>query len=192
MGYGAIYELARILDAFRQQLREPNLTYSVGLVLGGSSAEVNAQETGGTADGKPNVIPATAIAIGDIRALTPEQEKSVEEKMQQIVAQHLPKTDAKIRFYEGYPPMAPTAGNRALLKQMNDVNRDLGLPEEPELDPMRRGAGDISFVAEYVAGLAGVGAVGSGSHAPGETMDLSAMPRLTKRVAVLMERLAGE
>jgi len=190
MGYGAIYELARILDAFRQQLREPNLTYSVGLVLGGASAQLNSQETGGSATGKPNVIPGEAIAIGDIRALTNEQAQGVQQKMQQIVSQHLPKTNATIQFYEGYPSMAPTAGNRALLKKMNEVNTALGLPEEPELDPMRRGAGDISFVAQYVDGLAGVGAVGTGAHAPGETIDLSAMPRLTKRAALLMYRLS--
>src|SRR5947209_11615726 len=192
LGDGAIYELARILDAFHQQLREPNLTYSVGLVLGGSIAQINQQETGGTANGKPNIVPAQAIAIGDLRALTPEQVTRVQAKMQAIVAQHLPKTDAKITFGEAYPPMAPTEGNRALLRLTNEVNRDLGLPEQPELDPMKRGAGDISFVAQYVSGLAGVGSVGAGSHAPGETMDLSALPRLTKRAAILMERLPNQ
>jgi glutamate carboxypeptidase len=34
-GYGAIYELARIIDAFRTQLRDEKLTYNVGLVGGG-------------------------------------------------------------------------------------------------------------------------------------------------------------
>jgi glutamate carboxypeptidase len=34
MGDGAIYELARILDAFRKELKEPGLTYNVGLVRG--------------------------------------------------------------------------------------------------------------------------------------------------------------
>ena len=34
-GYGAIYELARIVDAFRQQLPEPNLTFNVGIIGGG-------------------------------------------------------------------------------------------------------------------------------------------------------------
>jgi glutamate carboxypeptidase len=192
MGYGAIYELARILDTFRQQLQEPNLTFSVGMVLGGTTAEVNGQETGGSATGKPNIVPGQAVAIGDIRALTQEQADRIQAKMRTIVAQHLPRTDASISFNEGYPAMAPTAGNRSLLKLTNSVNHDLGLPEQPELDPMKRGAGDISFVAQYVDGLAGVGAIGSGAHAPGETMDLSALPRLTKRAAVLMERLAGE
>jgi glutamate carboxypeptidase len=37
-GFGANYELARILDSFRRELREDKLTYNVGLVGGGTSA----------------------------------------------------------------------------------------------------------------------------------------------------------
>src|SRR6201998_4418135 len=48
-GYGAIYELARILDAFRTQLPEPNLTYNVGMVLGGSTLSVDDAGNHGTA-----------------------------------------------------------------------------------------------------------------------------------------------
>ena len=39
LGYGAIYEMARILDAFRRELPEPNLTYNVGVIGGGRSEE---------------------------------------------------------------------------------------------------------------------------------------------------------
>jgi glutamate carboxypeptidase len=60
----------------------------------------------------------------------------------------------------------------------------------PELDPMKRGAGDISFVADIVPGLAGIGATGQGAHEPGETIDLSAQPINTKRDALLMYRLS--
>ena len=48
--------------------------------------------------------------------------------MQAIVAQHLSQTSAELVFAEdGYPPMAPTDGNRRLLARLNVVNRDLGL-----------------------------------------------------------------
>ena len=40
-GDGAIYELARILAAFRTELPEPNLTFNVGLVAGGTTAELD-------------------------------------------------------------------------------------------------------------------------------------------------------
>src|SRR5205085_2682551 len=36
VGSGAIYEAARILDAFQTQLREPGLTYSPGMIVGGT------------------------------------------------------------------------------------------------------------------------------------------------------------
>jgi glutamate carboxypeptidase len=189
MGYGAIYELARILDDFRTQLPEPYLTYNVGMVLGGSSVDVDAAGNNGTATGKDNVIAPAAYASGDIRTISNEQTERVEKKMQAIVAAHLAKTGATLTFGEGYPAMAPTAESRALLELLNGANASLGFAAMPELDPMKRGAGDISFVADVIPGLAGVGATGEGAHAPGETIDLSTQPVNTKRDAVLMYRL---
>jgi glutamate carboxypeptidase len=110
--------------------------------------------------------------------------------MRVIVAEHLAKTGAAIQFGEGYPAMAPTEENRALLKLLNQANKELGFGEMPELDPMKRGAGDIAFVADLVPGLAGVGATGEGAHAPGETVDLKAQAINTKRDAVLMWKLS--
>jgi glutamate carboxypeptidase len=189
-GYGAIYELARILDAFRTQLPEHYLTYNVGMVLGGSTFTVDASGNNGSAIGKDNVIAPTAYASGDIRTISNEQTERVRKKMEAIVAQHLARTGATIAFGEGYPAMAPTAQNRALLGILNQVNTSLGFGAMPELDPMKRGAGDVSFVADIIPGLAGVGATGEGAHEPGETIDLSAQPINTKRDALLMYRLS--
>jgi glutamate carboxypeptidase len=110
--------------------------------------------------------------------------------MREVVSQHLPGTNAAIEFEDGYPAMAPTEGNRALLGLLNGINADLGLPEMPALDPLKRGAGDIAFVADKVDGLIGFGAVGKGSHAPGETVDLTSFDRQIKRTALLISRLA--
>ena len=87
---------------------------------------------------------------------------------------------------------APTAANRALLTRLNAINRDLGLPEMGELDPVKRGAADISFVAKDVDGLAGLGPASRGDHAPGETVDIASIFRQAKRAAILMSRLARE
>jgi glutamate carboxypeptidase len=189
-GFGASYELARILDAFRRDLREPNATYNVGLLLGGSSTKLNDEATGGSASGKPNIIPARGLARGDLRTLSNEQTARLEGRMRTMVADHLPGTGAEIQFDEPYPAMAPTAGNRALLAQLNEINSALGLEHMAELDPLKRGAGDISFVADKVDGLVGFGAAGNGSHAPGETADLSSFDRQIKRAALLFERLS--
>ncbi len=192
VGCGAVYELVRILDEFRRALPEPNLTYNVGLILGGSSAALNSNDTGGQASGKPNVIASDAIARGDIRTLSPEQEARVRAHMRAIVAQHLDKADAGIEFSDdGYPPMAPTEGNKALLARLNAVNATLGLPEMPAGDPANRGAGDISFVA-FIDGLVGLGMAGEGSHAPGETADVRSLDVQAKRAALLMSRLSRE
>jgi glutamate carboxypeptidase len=178
VGFGANYELARIVDSFRRDLREPNLTYNVGLMLGGVEVQpTTAEAIAGSASGKSNIVAAKAIATGDIRALSNDQAKRIETKMRAIVADNLPGTKAEISFREGYPAMAPTEGSRRFLADLNAVNRDLGLPEMAELDPMKRGAGDIAFVAPYVDGLVGTGIAGAGAHAVGETADLASIPR---------------
>ncbi|MEJ1962326.1 MAG: M20/M25/M40 family metallo-hydrolase [Gammaproteobacteria bacterium] len=189
-GFGAIYELSRILDGFRLEAREPNATFNVGLVAGGASAKVEAAGESASATGKSNIIPATAVATGDLRTLSNEQTRRVEEKMRAVVARHLTGTHAEISLEDEYPAMAPTEGNRRVLALLNGVNRDLGLPEMGELDPLKRGAGDIAFVADKVDALVGFGAAGRGSHAPGETVDLTSFDRQIKRTALLIGRLA--
>lgn len=192
-GDGAIYELTRIIARFRAELPEPNLTFNVGLITGGTDAALDADGIRATARGKTNIIPAIAIARGDFRTLSEEQTARVKAKMAAIVAAHAPGTGAEIRFESGgYPAMAPTDGNRALLGRLNTVNRDLGLPEMEALDPLKRGAGDISFVASDVDGLVGLGTSSHGDHAPGETVDLGSIHRQAKRAAILMSRLSRE
>jgi len=191
-GDGAIFELARIISRFRAELPEPNLTFNVGIITGGQEASLDADGVRATAKGKTNIIPGMAIARGDFRTLSNEQTARVRAKMAAIVKDHAPVTSAEIVFDEGYPPMAPTPGNKAVLDRLNKVNADLGLPEMPVLDPLKRGAGDISFVAADVDGIAGLGPYSWGDHAPGETVDLESVRTQAKRAAILMTRLSGE
>ena len=88
--------------------------------------------------------------------------------------------------------MAPTAGNRALLNRLNGVNSDLGLPAMEPLDPVKRGAGDISFVAADVDGLVGLGPASEGDHTVGERVDIPSIWRQATRAAILMSRLSRE
>jgi glutamate carboxypeptidase len=192
LGYGAIYELARILDAFRKELPEEGLTYNPGLVLGGATAQINADNTGGSASGKSNVVAPTAIATGDLRTLNDEQTARVEAKMRAIVATHLAKTGATITFDESYPAMARTAAGEKLLGEWNNASVALGFGPVLEGGPMTRGAGDISFVAPYLPGIVGVGMLGEGYHAEGETAYLDSLSKQTKRDAIFMERLSHQ
>lgn len=192
-GDGAAFELARIIHRFRTELPEPNLTFNVGLIAAGQEAVVDPDGIRVNAKGKTNIIPGIAVARGDFRTLSEEQSARVRAKMQAIVAASAPKTSAKISFDPGsYPAMAPTEGNKMLLVKLNRVNRDLGLGEQLALDPLKRGAGDISFVANDVDGLVGLGAYSRGDHAPGETVLLSSIKRQAKRAAILMTRLSRE
>lgn len=192
-GDGAVYELARIVTAFRKELPEQNLTFNVGLIGGGQSADVDKDGVRIAVTGKTNIIPPIAVAKGDFRTLSQEQTDRVMAKMKAIVESgHLNGTSATIDFDQGYPAMAPTQGNRALLGKLNAVNADLGLVAMPELDPLKRGAGDIAFVANDTDGLVGLGVTSSGDHSPAEVADLSSIKRQGKRAAILMSRLARE
>ena len=189
-GSGAIFEAARILSTFYDELAgEEYLTFGGGVILGGTDVEFDAERSRGRAFGKTNVIPQTVVVAGDLRTLTTEQLERTKARMRDIVARHLPRTGATIEFRDSYPPMAPTDGNRALFDLLDQVSRDLGFGPMEVVDPGRRGAADVSFVAPYVDGLDGLGLVGDGGHTPQEMVDLNSLPVMTKRAAVLIYRL---
>jgi glutamate carboxypeptidase len=188
-GDGAAFEMSRILTQFHDTLREPEMTYSVGLAAAGGQIKV--QPDGATTlSGKSNIVPPEAVAIGDLRVLTPEQLQRVEAKMRTIVAANLPGTHATLTIDPGYPPMAPTAGNEALLRQLNAASQRAGGRTFQALPPMLRGAGDVSFIAPYIDVLDGLGLAGGGAHAAGEHADLSYLPLQSKRIALLIADLS--
>ena len=189
-GYGANYELARILDAFRQQLAgEQYLTFNAATMVGGTDVTWDTGQVSGTASGKTNIVPRLALAAGDLRFMTQEQLERTRERMRQIVAQHLPGTDAQIDFEDGYPAMPLTPGNQRLLTFYDEASRALGYGAVAAMDPGMRGAGDLSFVAPFTDGLEGLGALGSGAHTPAERVNLNALPMQTERAALMLARL---
>ncbi|HET9372264.1 MAG TPA: M20/M25/M40 family metallo-hydrolase [Vicinamibacterales bacterium] len=193
LGAGAIYEAARILDAFRTQLREPYLTYNPGVIVGGTTTEYDAALSRGTGFGKSNVIAEHARVTGDLRALSPEQFERAKAKMQQIVSASLPKTKAEIVFDEGYPPLAPTDGNERLLTMFDRASRDLGLGGVTAVSPDKAGAADISFIAGIPAMcMDAAGMKGRDGHTVNETADLPVLAVQAKRMAVLLARLAQD
>ncbi|MFZ6875895.1 M20/M25/M40 family metallo-hydrolase [Undibacterium sp. Di27W] len=188
-GYGAIYETARILNSFREQLIEPDLTFNPGNIIGGTEISYDSQTGKGTAFGKTNVIAPSAEVHGDLRYLSTEQGQRARERMKDIVSKSLPGTSATIRFSENYPPMSPTPGNLALLDVYSKASHDAGLGEIKAFPPGERGAGDIQFVAPYVDSLDGLGATGRGAHSPDEDLDISSIQKATLRTAIYLYRL---
>lgn len=190
-GYGAIYEAARIINEFREKLsKQQYLTFNPGLFIGGSEVNYNDAGQKGDASGKTNIISPKTVVLGDLRFLTEEQKEKARDTMRQIVAKNLQGSKASIIFTDGIPSMPPTPGNEALVKVVSDISIALGFGEVKAGNPGSRGAGDISYVANYLDCLDGLGASGRGAHAPGETMNLNEYPKLIKRAALLIYRLS--
>ena len=190
-GAGAVFEAARILNAFYEELRgEEYLTFNVGTILGGTDVTYDSAQSRGTVFGKRNVVPRKVIVNGGMRTISLEQLERTKAAMREIVARNLPRTNASISFTDSYPPMPPTEGNRKMYRVLSDVNEALGRGPMQVLDPSRRGAADISFVSPYSDSIAGLGALGSGGHTPNETLELTSMPLAIKRTALLIYRLS--
>ena len=192
-GSGAIFEAARILHRFHDEVRGPEyLTFNPGIILGGTEVDYNSTDNRGTSFGKTNVIAQRVVVDGGLRFISEEQKEAAREQMRAIVADHLPGTSAEVFFKDKYPAMPPTAGNQALLALLDQVSRELGQGPVEAFDPAERGAADISFVAPYVDGLDGLGPFGSGAHTPNEQLDLVSLPAVTKRAALMIYRLTQE
>lgn len=190
IGAGAIFEMSRILSEFYEKVKgEQYLTFNPGVLLGGTQMEYQQQLSKGTVFGKSNVVAQTAVVYGGLRFISEEQKENARAKMREVVKNNLPKTSAKVTFIDSYPAMGPTKGNTELLKQLNEVSLDLKQGEVEAYDPGRRGAADVSFVAQYVDCLDGLGTMGNGAHTPKETVNLNTIEALTKRTAILIYRL---
>jgi len=191
IGAGAIYEASRILTEFYENLStEKDLTFNPGMILGGSDIQRDEVLDGGSAFGKGNIVAKQAVVTGDIRAISFEQLKRAQDIMQEVVAKHLPQTNATLVFDDGYPPLAPTDGNKKLLEHYTKVSEDLGLGSVTAVNPRNAGAADISFTAGYVdMAIDGLGLFGGYGHTDKEFANLNWLPRQTKRIALLMYRL---
>lgn len=194
VGPGAIYEAARMLQSFRDSLAmEPYLTYSPGLILGGTRLSYDLDASRGTAAGKDNVVAESTLVKGDLRAVSLDQRTRAAAMMERIAAAASPNTSASITFAHKYPPLAPTDGNRRLLAVLDDVSRGLGLGALEPVDPARAGAADVSFLAGRVPMIVdALGLKGSGGHTVNEVGRLQSLAWQAKRVAVTLSRLARE
>jgi len=192
IGAGAIYEMSRILYGFYENLAgEELLTFNPGMAIAGTSVDHDKAMDGGSAYGKSNVVAEFATSTGDIRCISPEQLEKTQAAMKKIASQNLPQTKAELTFGIGYPPLAPTEGNKKLLGYYSAVSEELGFGKVVAVDPLKAGAADISFTAPYVEmAIDGLGLGGKNDHTVNETADLSTLPSQTKRAAILMYRLS--
>jgi glutamate carboxypeptidase len=192
IGSGAVFEAARILEAFRDSLAgQRYLTFNPGVILGGTAVSYDPSANRGTAFGKTNVIAESTVVAGDLRAISAEQRDAARATMRRIAAASLPHAQATLTFDDGYPPLAPSDGNRRLLAIYDRASRDLGIGGVEGVDPSRAGAADISFCDGWVEmAMDGVGLMGDGGHTVDEVADLRTLPTQTRRMALTLLRLA--
>ena len=193
VGAGAVFESARVLNAFYTQLgHEQYLTFNPGVALGGTAVTLDSTGTVGNASGKDNVVAKQMKVTGDLRTISRAQFENAERVMKEIVSHSLPGTHSEITFETGYPPMAPTAGNAKLLEIYDKASRDVGSYGVTAVDPSHAGAADISFVANLVPmSIDALGLSGHDDHTDKETADLRMLPVQTKRTAVMLLRLTN-
>lgn len=190
-GYGSIYEAARIINTFREELsKEKYLTFNPGIFVGGSEIAYDSNNTRAQVSAKSNIISPITYVQGDLRFLTEQQKNNARERMRKIAStNNLAATSATISFEDGIPSMEPTEGNNTLVEILSKVGTDMGIGPVKAGDPGSRGAGDISYIAKYLDCLDGLGASGSGAHAPGEKINLKEFPVLIQRAALFIYRL---
>jgi glutamate carboxypeptidase len=191
VGAGAVFEAARILEAFRDSLaHEELLTFNPGAIVGGTDVTFDRATNRGTAFGKDNVVAESTLVSGDLRALTTTQRDRAMATMRRIVARNLPHTGATLEFDEGYPPLSPSEANTRLLSWYDTASRDVRAGPVVAVDPARAGAADVSFCEGRVGmALDGIGLMGTGGHTERETADLKTLVPMAQRAAVLLARL---
>ena len=190
--YGSIYEAARILNGFREEVAGPaGLTFNPGFIAGGTEIKGDSTGTNYAVHGKTNIISPETVVRGDLRFVTEAQKEAARARMREIVAKSLPGTRAEITFEDSYPAMPTTPAGAALIALYDSASRALGYPAVRAMDAANRGAGDLSFVAPYIPGIDGLGVFGAGGHSPNESVQLRSLEIQTARATVLMLRLAG-
>ena len=168
-GHSAILELARhieIISAFTDL--ERGLTVNCGVIAGGT---------------RSNVVAAHAQVEVDVRIAKATDAKLVE-KLFRSLKPHDPRCTLKLSGGINRPPMERKPGTIALFKKAKKLAAQLGF----SLDEAATGGGsDGNFTAALgVPTLDGMGAIGTGAHAPHEhILTEHLIPRTTLLAAML-------
>lgn len=193
IGSGAIFEMSRILNSIRARVsHEKYLTFNPSMMIGGTSLQLNSQQAQGNVSGKQNVVAQSAIAIGDMRYLNEKDKTHLERYISLIIKHHLPHTSGNIVFEDGIPPMPPSKGNLKLLEQFSRISIELGYGAVHAVDPLLKGAADISYVASIVPqNLSGLGPIGGDEHTVSESLEIHSLPIASARAALLIYRIGS-
>ncbi len=171
-GRSAITELAHQILAVNKLARpEVGTTINVGLISGGSAA---------------NVVPAHASATVDVRISTMAEATRIEAAMKQLTPV-TPGVKLEVTGRIKRPPMERTAAVAELFERAKPLASRLGLNLT---EGSTGGASDGNFTAAIgVATLDGLGSPGAGAHASHEHILVSGMLERTALLALLLLEL---
>lgn len=163
-GVSAIVELSyQIQRLFELNNFEKGITVNVGMIQGGSSANVIAEESRAIVDVRVSNMEDAEMISKKIKSLKPIQENS----------------EVVIDGYFGRPPMESTPRNRKLWEKARRIGNLLEL----ELEEAGAGGGsDGNTTSLYTATLDGLGTIGEGAHARHEYI---LKDKLQERTALL-------
>ncbi len=167
-GASAIHELALVILKLRA-LADPErgTTVNVGVVEGGTRA---------------NVVAATARAAVDVRAATGDEAARVERAIRALEPE-TPGVTLRVDVEHTIPPLERTPRNRRLFERARSAAAALGITLG---ETMVGGASDGSVTSLYTATLDGLGAVGDGAHASHEHILVDATLERCALLAMLL------
>jgi len=171
-GVSAVRELARQIVAI-DELQDPanGVTLTVGLVSGGTRA---------------NVVPAEARATIDARAITRADADRVQRTMRSLKP-HIPGASIEVTGGFDRPPLERTDGGARLFNQAKAVAAEIGIDLK---EGSAGGGSDGNFTAALgVPTLDGFGAIGDGAHALHEHVEVDALVPRAATIAGVLDRL---
>ena len=146
-----------------------------------------------------NVIPASAMAIGDVRSLTNLDLDLMEKDLRAAIQTKLiPDTQIELEFYRSRPAFVPNEVSRVLAKHALAVYQEIGAHDGPALTARDRATGggtDAAFAGLRPKGgvLESFGARGYGAHSNDNEYIFinSIMPRLYLATRMVMDVGSG-
>jgi glutamate carboxypeptidase len=167
-GASAILELSHVIQRlFALNDPQRGITVNVGTIDGGL---------------RPNVVAPLSRAEVDVRVVTREDARRVEQAIHAIQA-ITPGTSLQIEGSVSRPPMERTPGNLRLWEAARESAAELGLEIE---EGMAGGGSDGNWTSQFTPTLDGMGAVGDGAHAVTEFVYVD---KLAERAALLARLL---
>jgi glutamate carboxypeptidase len=176
-GANAVVELAhQVLALQKLNGLAPGVTVNPGVTGGGT---------------KPNVVPAEAWVIVDVRATDPAGVEAITRALSSLPARTtVPGTRLEVSGGFRHPPMARTPATGFLAGLARDSARELGFEIN---DVATGGASDANTLASLgLPVLDGLGPVGGLDHSPDEYIEAGSLTPRAAMLAGLIQRMFSE